>query len=128
MQELGQPHTGGLGREGRKAAGKGTCGVQDGAHLPHGARVAALGAVGAQVLALPDAGEGGVPAGLGHDVLHGLGHKRLLIGVHHHGEVRVKAQVKGIAVQDARAHAVDGHDPGVVHGKGRLGHAGAAQR
>ena len=128
MHELGQPHAGGLGREGRKAAGKGTSGVQDGAHLPHGARVAALGAVGAQVLALPDAGEGGVPAGLGHDVLHGLGHKRLLVGVHHHGEVRVKAQVKGIAVQDARAHAVDGHDPGVVHGKGRLGHAGAAQR
>ena len=128
MHELGQPHAGGLGCEGRKAAGKGAGGVQDGAHLPHGARVAALRAVGAQVLALPDAGEGGVPAGLGHDVLHGLGHKRLLVGVHHHGEVRVKAQVKGIAVQDARAHAVDGHDPGVVHGKGRLGHAGAAQR
>ena len=44
-----------------------------------------------------------------------------------HGKAGVNTQVEGMAPEDARAHAVDGGDPGAVHGKGLGLHTAFAQ-
>ena len=64
----------------------------------------------------------------GHGLVDRLAQKRGAVGVVEQGELRVEPQVQGMLVQDARAHPVDGADPGGVNGKRLLHEPLGAQR
>ena len=110
-----------------EAPGQGGGRIKDVLHELHGAAVAG----GRGVVAAPELVDGRpqirVPPRLGHDLVHGREEQAFLSGAGHNAELGVEPQVEGVAMQDARAHAVDGRDPRVVDRERSLGHAAAPE-